>query len=39
MFYNNLCYQYFGEGCITNFTVDDAKAGCHAVLYQVYEKK
>ena len=27
-FYNDLCYQYFGEEYITNFTADEIKAGC-----------
>ena len=39
LFYNDLCYQYFGEGYITNFTVDDIKAGCHALSYQAIHKR
>ena len=39
MFYNDLCYQYFGEGYITNVTVDDIKAGCCALSYQAIHKR
>ena len=39
LFFNDLCYQYFGEGYITNFAVDDIKAGCRALMYQAIHKK
>ena len=38
MFYNDLCYQCFGEDYITNFTVDDIKAGCCVLSYQTFHK-
>ena len=38
IFYNDLCYQYFGKGYITNFTVDDIKAGCCVFSYQAFHK-
>ena len=37
--YNDLCCQYFGEGFITNFIVDDIKSGFCVHSYQVYHKR
>ena len=39
MFYNDLCYQYFGEGYITNFSVEDTKAGCCVLSNRAYHKR
>ena len=33
MFYNDLCHQYFGEGYITNFTIDDIRTDCRVLSY------
>ena len=38
MFYNDLYYQYFGEGYIINFTVDHIKSSRYALSYQVFHK-
>ena len=39
IFYNDLFYLYFGEGYITNFTVDDIKAGRCVLSHQAYYKR
>ena len=39
LFYNDLCYQYFGEGYITSFTVGDIKAGCRVLSHQTMKKR
>ena len=39
MFYNDLCYQYFGEGYNTNFKVDDIKASYRVLSYQAFHKR
>ena len=39
MFYNDSCYQHFSEGYITNFTVDDIKAGCRVLSYRAFHKR
>ena len=39
MFYNDLCHRYFIEGYITNFILDDIKAGCRILLCQAYHRE
>ena len=39
MFYNDLCYQYFGEGYKKKFKVDDIKAGCRVLSYRAFNKR
>ena len=37
--YNELCYQYFGKGYVTNFTDNDIKAGRRVLSYRALHKK
>ena len=39
IFYDDICYWYFGEGYITKFTDDDTKAGCRVLSYWAIDKK